>query len=186
MESPKSDHERTGILAPDISCFEWSKDVVRALWRPEHPFVITNLGLELVTRTQAVSLDTIDPDCEIHIIQLNCLKYRVPCAELVPVEIALIQCKHSYPRVQRSRCNDVHGRGYEMSDLFLKTRKEAREAKFYIKLTSQHWGECRDCRGSEWILINEIPSPSARFITRSISNARWREQNAQNAQNGES
>ena len=182
---PSPDQERTGILAPDIGCFEWSRDVIRARWRPKTPFVITNLGLELVTRTQTVSLDTIDPDCEIHIIQLNCMKSGGRSGEL-PVEIALIQCNHGHPRIQRSRCNDVHGRGYEMSDLFLKTRQEAKEdQKLYIKLTSQHWDECRACRGSEWILINEIPSPSARFMTRSISNARRREQRALNAQNGE-
>jgi hypothetical protein len=133
----------------------------------------------LVTRTQRVSLDTIYPDCEIHIIQLNCLQIRGRSGELVPVEIALIQCNHGHPRIQRSRCNDVRGRGWELSDLFLKTRQEAdKEVKLYIKLTSNHWDECRACRGSEWILVNEIPSPSARFLSRSISNARRRDQNA--------
>jgi hypothetical protein len=177
---PNPDQERTGILAPDIGCFEWSRDVIRAPWRPRSPFLITNLGLELVTRTQRVSLDTIDPDCEIHIIQLNCLQARGRSGELVPVEIALIQCNHGHPRIQRSRCNDVRGRGWEMSDLFLKTRQEAdKEAKLYIKLTSNHWDECRACRGSEWILVNEIPSPSARFLSRSISNARRRDQSVE-------
>lgn len=173
---PNPNQEHTGILAPEIGCFEWSRDVVRAKWRPKNPFAITNFGLELVTRTQRVELDEIDPDCSIHIIQLNCMRTRFNSKDVLPVEIALIQCQHSHPRVQRSRCNDIRGRGWEMTDLFLKRRQKVEDVKFYIKLTSQHWDECRACRGAEWLLINEIPTPTANFLAEKTSTAQAAQQ----------
>ena len=180
---PNPDQERTRILAPDARCSEWSRDVIRDRWCPKSPFVVTIPGLELVMRIQTVSPDIIDPDCDIYIIQLNCLSSRDRSGESVPVEIALVQCNHGYPRVQRSLCKDPRGRGYKVSDQFLKTRQEAKEdQQLYIKLTSQHWDECKSCRCSQSILINEIPSPSARFITPSIPNARRREENARNGE----
>ena len=177
---PNPDQERTGILAQDISAFQSSGEVIRAPWGPESPFSITNLGLEVGTRTQRVALATTDHGCAIHIVQLNCFKPSPYTNVLAPVEIALLQCTHGFQRTQRSRCNDAPKPGYQKHDLFSKKRCELEEAKFYIKLTSQHWDECRECRGMEWMLINQVSSEAARFLTP----ARKREQGVLDGFNG--
>ena len=164
------DLERTGILAPEIGCFEHSNDVMRAPWRPKSPFVITNLGLELVTNTQKVNVHQMDPDCEIHIIKLNC--WRSHERALASVEVALIQCNHSYsPRFHRARCNDLRGRRREIPFMFVDGRQETEEDKLYINLSSHSWDECKPCRAAEWILIGEIQSPSANFLAQTASEA---------------
>ena len=157
------DQELTGILAPDVDCFEHSNDIIKANWRPQAPFTITNLGLELVTQTQMAPPDKTDNDCEIHIVELNCCS--IGGISVIPeaVEIALILCNHDDPpRTQRSRCNDLRGQGRDLSAVFPdEYREDVEEQKFHIKLSSHSWVECKACRGFEWIVINDIPNPSA-------------------------
>ena len=68
------DLDMTGILADNALDFRYSGDILRTFDQPPGPFTITNLGLELCTLTQKISLSDIDDKCSIHIIEINCLR----------------------------------------------------------------------------------------------------------------
>ena len=140
----------TGILAPGTYCFEGCRDVVPASWQPKNPFAITNLGLELSVPAQSLSTEQFDRDCDIRVVELNCVKRTF--GTMRPIEILLIQCNHSYSRVQRSRLNEKRCHRFETHSLCV-GRQDIQEHKIYVKLPSQSWKQCNRCLAAEWELM---------------------------------
>ena len=141
-----------GMLAPHAGCFT---SFATNLGRSEYPFQITNLGLELRTQTRKIRVfeSSINAECCLHIIELNC---HAPDSD-VPVEMALLECNHhGHSEFYRSRCNDE----FKPHDLLRKFPEDQRDVKksikAFVKASAPLGSQCEKCSSFDQAVIDKI------------------------------
>ncbi|KAK5175873.1 uncharacterized protein LTR77_001013 [Saxophila tyrrhenica] len=166
------DAESTGVLAPDVKCFQHCGDVI---YKPSVldrvPFAMSNLGLHI--RLSGRELDIGLPPggysrSKLFIAILHGCVRELDGGRFGYMNLIILQCQHGWgPKSLRSRLNCLPHGAPEFGRLSARLTGDTKETQLYIKV----WGDrirererkrgdaCRECLEAERRIIGQLGLP---------------------------